>query len=130
MQEELTVTIMVNGELANYYFDHWGYTHRLLESPSYPITARFKGLSSPISDVITIIKNDRDWKDTVADLGGRFCWGYNSCRGCRLKSNFTTICGNIYYWSGNNRIRCKTSFYPHLGFGWGTFLRNYYSMGE
>ncbi len=54
MQEELTVTSMANDELANYYFDHWGYTHKLLESPSYLVEVYLTNLSYPVSDVITL----------------------------------------------------------------------------
>ncbi|ASJ08901.1 hypothetical protein A3L11_06545 [Thermococcus siculi] len=75
MQGDLTITININDELADYYFGHWGYTHKLLETHSYRIEAYLEGLSYPVSDVITITGKEEDWKDKATSLGADFVGG-------------------------------------------------------
>ena len=72
---ELSVTINIDGGLADYYFGHWGYTHKLLESPSYLVEVYLTNLSYPVSDVITLTEKKGDWGNTIADLGGGFAGG-------------------------------------------------------
>ena len=67
-QGELSITINIDEELADYYFGHWGYTHKLLESPSYLVEVYLTNLSYPVSDVITLTEKKGDWKDWVANL--------------------------------------------------------------
>ena len=75
MQEDLTITINIDDKLADYYFGHWGYTHKLLETPSYLIEAYLTGLSYPVSDVITVTEKEETWKNSAVSLGADFAGG-------------------------------------------------------
>ncbi|NJE06267.1 hypothetical protein E3E36_08950 [Thermococcus sp. M36] len=75
MQEDLAITINIDAGLADYYFGQWGYTHKLLETPSYLIEAYLEGLGYPVSDVIMITGKEGDWKDEATSLGADFVGG-------------------------------------------------------
>ncbi|EEB73750.2 hypothetical protein [Thermococcus sp. AM4] len=75
MRETFTITLTINDTLANYYFDHWGYTHKLLENPSYLVEVHLTNLSYPVSDVITLTEKKEDWLDRLPSLFADFIGG-------------------------------------------------------
>ncbi len=72
MQDDLTITITVNDELANYYFRKPIYRTYIdkFAGHSYMIEAKLSGLSYSVSDVITIVYRDtRSGTDKAIDYG-------------------------------------------------------------
>ena len=70
MREDLTVTITINDELANYYFGKPVYRTYIdtFAGHSYLIEAKFGELDYSVSDVITVISYNED--ETNAIVGG------------------------------------------------------------
>ena len=72
MQEDLTVTITVNDELANYYFGKPVYRTYIdkFAGHSYLIGVKFDALGYPVSDAITVVyKDTRSGTDKAIDYG-------------------------------------------------------------
>ncbi len=72
MQEDLTVTITVNDELANYYFGKPIYRTYIdkFAGHSYLIGVKFDALGYPVSDAITVVyKDTRSGTDKAIDYG-------------------------------------------------------------
>ncbi|AIF69871.1 hypothetical protein PAP_07405 [Palaeococcus pacificus DY20341] len=72
MQEDLTITIDINDELANYYFGKPVYRTYIdkFAGHSYLIKTKFSELNYPVSDVITIIyKDTRSETEKAIDYG-------------------------------------------------------------
>ena len=72
MQEDLTVTITVNDELANYYFGKPVYRTYIdkFAGHSYLIGVKFDALGYPVSDAITVVYKDaRSGIDKAIDYG-------------------------------------------------------------
>ncbi|WP_048055998.1 hypothetical protein [Pyrococcus sp. ST04] len=72
MREDLTVTITINKELANYYFGKPFYRTYIDEfaDHSYLIEAKFSEISYPVSDVITVVyKDTRSGSEKAIDYG-------------------------------------------------------------
>ncbi|WP_461862993.1 hypothetical protein [Thermococcus sp.] len=72
MQEDLTVTITVNDELANYYFGKPVYRTYIdkFAGHSYLVEVKFDSLGYPISDAITVVyKDTRSRTDKAIDYG-------------------------------------------------------------
>ncbi len=68
MQEDLTVTITINDELANYYFGKPVYRTYIdkFAGHSYLIGVKFDALGYPVSDAITVV-----YKDTRSGIDKR-----------------------------------------------------------
>ncbi|WP_297504565.1 hypothetical protein [Thermococcus sp.] len=72
MKEDLTITINVDDDLANYYFGKPIYRTYInkLSGHSYLIEVRFSEPSYPVSDIITVIyKDTRSGTDKAIDYG-------------------------------------------------------------
>ena len=71
MQEDLTITIDINDELADYYFGKPIYKTYLgkFVGHSYLIEAKFTELNYPVSDVITVVPFKGDETDGIINYG-------------------------------------------------------------